>query len=65
MVFAIGRVSFDGELEMRGIVGDYCIGDFFVAEFFEFKNVGFSADAPWPETVAVTVRNQRVFVEFA
>ena len=65
MVFAVGGVCFDCEFEVGGIVGDDCICDCFVAEFFQFKNVGFPADAPRPETVAVTVRNKRVSVEFA
>ncbi len=65
MILAIGWVSFNRELEARGIVSDYRVGDFFVAEFFQLKNVCFSADAPWPKTVAVTVRNQGVFVKFA
>ena len=65
MVFAVGWVGFDCKLESCWVIFDYGVCDLLVAEFFEFKHVGFSADAPWPETVAVTVRNQCVLVEFA
>jgi hypothetical protein len=55
MVFAVSWVGFYGEFEMGRIVGYDCISDFSIAEFFQLENVGFSADAPGPETVAIAV----------
>ena len=59
MVLAICWVNFNGKLEVCWIIAYYGASHFSVAEFFEFENVGFSADAPWPKTVAVAVRNKR------
>ena len=58
------RVSFDGEFEMVGVFGVDSVGDFLVGGSFEFEDVCFSAHAPRPKTVAVTVRNQRKPVKF-
>ena len=60
MVFAVGGVSFNCEFEVRSVVGGDGADGVFVAEFVEFENVGFPADAPWPKTVAVTVGDQSV-----
>ena len=55
MVLAVGWVSFNCKFKACWVIFYYGISDLLVGEFFEFKDVGFSADAPWPKAVAVTV----------
>src|SRR3972149_901882 len=65
MVFSISRVSLDSELETCSVFTTDGIYNFTVANARKFEDVGFSAVAPRPKAVAITVRNQREPVELA